>query len=107
MSSPIGRACKQVEIVASWHLCGFALVQLRFSGRLVRPTLRGALLGLEIGTSQNTLPVVVGRFRRTPHIVLSGAFLALRASDYRYVVCQREGCEKALFPGRVRLRLGG
>ena len=29
-------------------------------GRLVRPTLRGALLGLEIGTSQSTLPVGVG-----------------------------------------------
>jgi hypothetical protein len=49
--------------------------------RLVRPTLRGALLGLEIGTSQGTLPVGAGRFRRTPHIVLSGAFLALHASD--------------------------
>src|ERR1035441_5793469 len=81
MSSPIGRACKQVEIVASWHLCAFALVQLRFSGRLVRRTLRGALLGLEIGTSQGTLPVAVGRLGRTPHIALSGAFLALRASD--------------------------
>jgi hypothetical protein len=43
--------------------------------------LRGALLGLEIGTSQSTLPVGAGRFGRTPHIVLSGAFLALRASD--------------------------
>src|ERR1035438_48808 len=82
MSSPIGRACKQVEIVASWHLCAFALVQLRFSGRLVGPALRGALLGVEIGTSQTTLPVVVSRFRRTLHIVLSGAFLALRAPDY-------------------------
>jgi hypothetical protein len=28
--------------------------------RLVRPTLRGALLGLEIGTSRNTLPVGAG-----------------------------------------------
>ena len=45
------------------------------------PALRGALLGLEIGTSQSTLPVVAGRYGRTPHIVLSGAFLALRASD--------------------------
>src|ERR1039458_8809708 len=81
MSSPIGGACKPVEIVASWHLCAFALVQLRFSGRLVRPTLRGAFLGLEIGTSQSTLPVVAGRFGRTPHIALSGAFWALRASD--------------------------
>src|ERR1035437_4026927 len=48
---------------------------------LVRLTLRGALLGLEIGTSQSTLPVGVGRSGRTPHIALSGAFLALRASD--------------------------
>ena len=52
--------------------------------RLVRPILRGTLLGLEIGTSQATLPVVAGCFRRTPHIVLSGAFLALHAS-----VCNR------------------
>jgi hypothetical protein len=44
--------------------------------RLVSPTLRGALLGKEIGTSQGILPVVVERVRRTPHIVLSGAFLA-------------------------------
>src|ERR1039457_7100664 len=29
-------------------------------GRLVRPALRGALLGLEIGTSQTTLPVGAG-----------------------------------------------
>src|ERR1017187_8761994 len=43
--------------------------------------LRGALLGLEIGTSQSTLPVGAGRSGRTPHIALSGAFLALRASD--------------------------
>src|ERR1035441_3637710 len=50
-------------------------------GRLVRPALRGALLGLEIGTSQGTPPVGVGRFGRTPHIALSGVFLALRASD--------------------------
>ena len=74
---------------------------------IVRRALRGALLGLEIGTSQGTLPVVADRFRRTPHIALSGAFLGLRASDCRYVVCQREGCEKALFPGRIKLRLGG
>ena len=49
--------------------------------RLVQPTLRGALLGLEIGTNQGTLPVEAGRFGRTPHIALSGPFLALRASD--------------------------
>ena len=28
-------------------------------------------------------------------------------TKHRYVVCQREGCEKALFLGRVTLRLGG
>src|ERR1035437_1628176 len=39
------------------------------------------VLGLEIGTSQGTLPVGAGRFGRTPHIVLAGAFLALRAPD--------------------------
>jgi len=50
------------------------------SRRLVRPTLRGALLVLEIGTSQGTLPIGAGRFERTPQIALSGAFLALRAS---------------------------
>jgi hypothetical protein len=43
-------------------------------------TLQDALLGLEIGTSQSTLPVGAGRFGTTPHIALSGAFLALRAS---------------------------
>src|ERR1035437_10094378 len=31
--------------------------------RLVRPTLRGALLGLEIGTSQGTLPIHEGTSR--------------------------------------------
>ena len=48
---------------------------------LEQPCLRGALLGLEIGTSQGTLPIGAGRFGRAPHIVLSGAFLALRAPD--------------------------
>ena len=51
--------------------------------RLVRPALRGTLLGKETGTSRTILPVVVGRFRATPHIVLSGTFLALSAPDYR------------------------
>ena len=37
-----------------------ALVSGVADGRLVRPTLRGALLGLEIGTSQSTLPVGAG-----------------------------------------------
>jgi hypothetical protein len=27
--------------------------------------------------------------------------------ESRYVVCQREGCDKALFLGRVKPRLGG
>ena len=48
---------------------------------LVRPALRGALPGKGIGTRQSTLPVVVCCFRRTLHIVLSGGFLALRASE--------------------------
>jgi len=48
---------------------------------LEQPCLRGALLGLEIGTSQGTLSIGAGRFGRAPHIVLSGAFLALRAPD--------------------------
>ena len=48
---------------------------------LEQPCLRGALLGLEIGTSQGTLPVGAGRFGSTPQIVLSGAFLALGAPD--------------------------
>ena len=35
----------------------------------------------KLGPAKATLPVGVGRFRRAPHIALSGAFLALRASD--------------------------
>ena len=35
----------------------------------------GAFLGVEIGTSQITLPVGACRFWSTPHIVLSVAFL--------------------------------
>jgi hypothetical protein len=50
--------------------------------RLVRPTLPGALLGLEIGTSRATLPLGADRFGRTPHIALSGALLALRAPEF-------------------------
>jgi|ERR1035437_2180296 hypothetical protein len=34
--------------------------------RLVWPTLRGALLGLEIGTNQATLPAGAGSFGETP-----------------------------------------
>src|ERR1035437_2839842 len=49
---------------------------------LVRPALRGVLLGKEIGASQGILPVGAGRFGRPPHIVLSGAVLALRAPDH-------------------------
>src|ERR1035438_7521292 len=37
-------------------------------------------LGVGIGTSQNTLPVGVDLIRRTPPIVLSGAFSAFSAS---------------------------
>ena len=59
----------------------FSTTARRQTVRFVRPTLRGALVGLETGTSQGTPPVGAGRFRRTPHIALSGAFLALRASD--------------------------
>ena len=40
-----------------------------------------SVLGPEIGTGQGTLPVVADHFGRTPHIALSGAFLALRAPD--------------------------
>ena len=71
--------------------------------RAGRHDLRGALLGLEIGTGQSTLPVVVGRFGSTPHIVLSGAFLALGASDCngwprRWVSGQR----RDWYPGRTQ-----
>src|ERR1017187_5120102 len=52
--------------------------------RLVQRPCEARFLGLEIGASQSTLPVGAKRFRRTPHIVLSGAFLALHAS-----VCNR------------------
>src|ERR1022692_3373195 len=52
--------------------------------RLVQRPCEAGFLGLEIGASQSTLPVGAKRFRRTPHIALSGAFLALRAS-----VCNR------------------
>src|ERR1035438_4472048 len=49
--------------------------------RLVQRPCEARFLGLEIGASQTILPVGAERFRRTPHIALSGAFLALRASD--------------------------
>src|ERR1017187_1470184 len=52
--------------------------------RLIQRSCEAHFLGLEIGASQSTLPVGAKRFRRTPHIALSGAFLALRAS-----VCNR------------------
>src|ERR1035437_3098046 len=54
------RACTR-----STHQCKAA------DRRLVQPALRGALLGLEIGTRQTTLPIGAGRFGRTPHIALS------------------------------------
>jgi hypothetical protein len=77
--------------------------------RLVRPTLRGALLGLEIGTSRATLPVGASRFGRTPHIALSGAFLALRASDCRLAVSVGFRAEGAIGtqeePARFRRKL--
>src|ERR1035441_261295 len=52
--------------------------------RLVQRPCEARFLGLEIGASQSTRPVGAERFRRTPHIALSGAFLALHAS-----VCNR------------------
>src|ERR1039458_9140908 len=48
--------------------------------RLLQRPWEAGFRGLEIGASQSTLPVGAKRFRRTPHIALSGAFLALRAS---------------------------
>ena len=70
---------------------------------MVRRALRGAFLGKETGTRQSTLPVVVDRFRTPPHIALSGAFLALRASECngwprRWAAGQRRDWE----PGRTR-----
>jgi hypothetical protein len=69
-----------------------------------QPILRGALLGLEIGTSRAIIPVGVGRFRRTPHIVISGGFLPLRAPDCngwprRWASGQRRDWD----PGRPRM----
>ena len=40
-----------------------------------------ALLGMEIGTRQSTLPVGASPLGTTPHIAHSGAFLALSAPD--------------------------
>jgi hypothetical protein len=80
---PLAFLIKKPEIRNGYtsHVTGLVpTARIPFSG-LARPTLRGALLGLEIRTSQDTLPVGVCRFARTLHIALSGAFLALRASD--------------------------
>ncbi len=61
-----------------------------------------AYLGKEIGTRRAILPVVVCRSRRTPHIALSGAFLALSAPE-----CNRwpRGCtsgqRREWEPGRI------
>ena len=52
--------------------------------RLVQRPCEARFLGLEIGASQTTLPIVAERLRSTPHIALSRAFLALCAS-----VCNR------------------
>ena len=53
----LGEACVKTE----WQVHAYCLMRNHFlgeiGGKLVRPTLRGALLGLEIGTSQGTLPV--------------------------------------------------
>jgi hypothetical protein len=50
--------------------------------RFVQPTLREARFwDWKLGPAKGTLPVGAGRFGRTPHIALSGAFLASRASD--------------------------
>src|ERR1039458_6598883 len=70
--------------------------------RLVQRPCEAGFRGLEIGASQSTLPVGAKRFRRTPHIALSGAFLALRAS-----VCNRwprrwvSGRRREWHPGRT------
>ena len=45
--------------------------------RLVQRPCEARFLGLEIGARQSTLPVGAKDFRSTPHIALSGAFLAL------------------------------
>jgi hypothetical protein len=66
------------------------------------PTLRKALLGKEIGTRKSILPVVVSRFRRTPHMVLSGAFLALTAPDFNGWPCRWAlGQQREWDPGRI------
>src|ERR1039458_1652798 len=70
--------------------------------RLVQRPCEARFLGLEIGASQRTLPVGAERFRRTPHIALSGAFLAQHAS-----VCNRwprrwvSGRRREWRPGRT------
>jgi len=61
--------------------------------------------GKEIGTSQGILPVVAACLRAAPHIVLSGAFLALRASEFngwprRWASGQRRDWD----PGRGKSR---
>ena len=81
-----GKAKAERLVAEAWRAAGVseeqrAKLRRASDGRLVRPVVRGALLGLETGTSKVTLPVVVGRCARTPHTALSGAFLAFRAPD--------------------------
>src|ERR1019366_3896896 len=70
--------------------------------RLSQRPCEARFLGSEIGASQSTLPVGAERFRRTPHIALSGAFLALHPS-----VCNRwprrwvSGRRRERRPGRT------
>src|ERR1019366_8067516 len=70
--------------------------------RLVQRPCEARFLGLEIGASQSALPVGAELFRRPPHIALSGAFFAFRAS-----VCNRwprrwvSGRRREWRPGRT------
>jgi hypothetical protein len=83
LSDPLGRMVTPQDAKAWFRKAvEFSTTARRQTVRFVRPTLGGALLGLEIGTSQGTLPVGAGRFGGTPHIAPSGAVLALHASDY-------------------------
>jgi hypothetical protein len=78
--------------------------------RLVRPTVRGALLGLEIGTSHATLPVGAGRFGPIWENPTYSAFWRVFG-----VTCLRMqrlassvgfGATARLGPGRIYLGLG-
>ena len=109
---------QKIGIINELDVCGTngpALIYETSSGQrrvdrdrsLVGPTLASALLGKVTGTRQSILPAVVGRFQKTPHIALSGAFLALRAPDFngwprRWVWGQRRDWD----PGRTCLYSG-